>query len=129
MSSCLFYFATRLHFTSRHNDCQAAVVILGTQNHTFADDTFQLARSKVGDEANLLAYQLFRLVMLGNARYDGTCFQSVVNLELQQFIRFRHFLTFEDGTYTDIQFREILEFDVRTDRISSYRAAFVPALR
>ena len=67
--------------------------------------------------------------MLGNARYDGTCFQSVVNLELQQFIRFRHFLTFKNGTYTDIQFREILEFDVRTDRISLVVGLFVRFLR
>ena len=56
--------------------------------------------------------------MLGNARYDGTCFQSVVDLELQQFICFWNFLTFKNSTYADIQFREIIEFDVRTDRIS-----------
>jgi len=63
--------------------------------------------------------------MLGNARYDGTCFQSVVDFELQQFIRFRHFLTFKNGTYTDIQFREVVEFDVRTDWISLVIGFFV----
>ena len=59
----LFYFATWLHFTSRHDNCQTAVVVFGTKNHAFADDTFQFARSKVGDEANLFAYQFFRLIM------------------------------------------------------------------
>ena len=31
-----------------------------------ADDSFQFARSEISDEANLFAYQLFRLIMLGN---------------------------------------------------------------
>ena len=63
--------------------------------------------------------------MLGNTRYDSTCFQSVVDFELKQFIRFRHFLTFKNGTYTDIQFREVVEFDVRADRISLVVGFFV----
>ena len=87
----LFYFATWLHFTSRHDNCQTAVVVFGTKNHAFADDTFQFARSKVGDEANLFAYQFFRLIMLGNARYDGTCFQSVVNLNCSNLSAFGTF--------------------------------------
>ena len=96
-----------------------------TYAKAFADDAFQFARSKVGDEANLFAYQFFRLIMLGNTRYDSTCFQSVVDFELKQFIRFRHFLTFKNGTYTDIQFREVVEFDVRADRISLVVGFFV----
>lgn len=87
----LFYFATWLHFTSRHDNCQTAVVVFGTKNHAFADDTFQFARSKVGDEANLFAYQFFRLIMLGNARYDGTCFQSVVDLNCSNLSAFGTF--------------------------------------
>lgn len=62
----LFYFAARLHLTSRCDDCQTAIVVFGTKNHAFADNSFQFARSKVGDEANLFAYQFFRLIMLGN---------------------------------------------------------------
>ena len=62
----LFYFAARLHFTSRHDNCQSAVVVFGTKNHALAHDSFQFARSEISDEANLFAYQLFRLIMLGN---------------------------------------------------------------
>ena len=45
----LFYFAARLHFTSRHDNCQTAVVVFGTKNHAFADDSFQFARSEISD--------------------------------------------------------------------------------
>ena len=63
--------------------------------------------------------------MLCDTRYDGTCFQSVVNLELQQLVGFRHFLAFEDGTYADIQFHEVVKFDVRTNRICLVVGFFV----
>ena len=67
--------------------------------------------------------------MLCDARYDSTCFQSVVNLELQQLVGFRHFLTFKDGTNTDVEFREIIKFDVRTNRVCLIVGFFVGLLR
>ena len=57
----LFYFAARLHFTSRHDNCQTAVVVFGTKNHAFADDAFTAdsATYKQDMTAYYTAYQQY----------------------------------------------------------------------
>ena len=55
--------------------------------------------------------------MLCNTADNGTVLQSIGNLELQQFIGFRNFLTFQYGTYANIQFHEVIELNVRADGV------------
>ena len=54
--------------------------------------------------------------MLGDARYDRAFLQTIVYTELKQLIRFRNFRAFQHRTHTDIQFHEIIELNILTDR-------------
>ena len=53
--------------------------------------------------------------MLGNTGNDRTFLQSIIDTELQQLICLRHFCTFQYRTYADIQFSEIVEFNIFTN--------------
>ena len=64
----------------------------------------------------MLAYQFLGFIMLGDARYDRAFLQAIVDTELKQLIRFRNLHTFQNRTHTDIQFHEIIELNILTDR-------------
>ena len=49
--------------------------------------------------------------MFGDTRYDRAPAQSVVDLELQELVRFGHLGTFEHCAYADIEFGEVVERD------------------
>ena len=71
---------------------------------------FELARREVGDEADLLAYQRLRVgVELGDAADDCAGTHSVLNLELEQFIGFRHLAAFQDGSHADVHTSEVVD--------------------
>ena len=53
--------------------------------------------------------------MLSDTGNDRTFFQTVIDTELQQLVRLRHFRTFQHGPDTDIQLHEVIELDILTD--------------
>ena len=60
-------FAAGFYGTLYGSYSQCSVSIESTQYHTLALNSADGARSQIGNEANLLAYQILRLVPLGNA--------------------------------------------------------------
>ena len=126
----LFHFASRLNFAQYGSYGQRTVVVFGRENHTFADEAvLELARSQVGDEQYLFAYQLFGFVVLGDAAYDGTVLQTVGNLELEQLLHLGYGRTFEYGTYTDIELLELFERDDGLHGVSLVVGCLVGFLR
>ena len=108
----LFHFTARGNFLQEGSNRQCAVIVFGTQNHAFAHQAvLELAWSQVGDEQYLFAYQFFWLVVLGNTADDGTVFQAVGNLELQELLHLRHGFAFQYLAHTDIQLLEVFETD------------------
>ena len=68
----LAHLHPRLDRSGRTDDHQATVGIFGAEYHALALYSHHLARSEVGDEEHILAHEVIGLVVLGNAREDGT---------------------------------------------------------
>ena len=69
----LLYLAAGLRCWGNSEQRQLALVVLGAQNHTLANDAAHCAWWQVGDEAYLLAYKLLGVEVLCHAREDCAC--------------------------------------------------------
>ena len=67
--------------------------------------------------------------MLGDTADNRTVLQTVSNLELQEFLHLRYYLTFQYGSHTDIELFKVFERDSRLDRIRLISSGFVGFLR
>ena len=115
-----------LDFFEGCGDAEVAVVIDGRENHTPALLAHHLARGKVGNEKDTLAYQLFRLIPLGDTAQDGALFvAAIIKDKLQSFLTFLHLLATLDDTNTNIKLLEILERDDVFHRSSLIGSLFV----
>ena len=89
-----------------------------------------LARSKVGHKQHLLAHELLRVVIVGsNAAEDGASVGSaVVDVELQQLLRFLHFFATGNKAYAYVKLLEGVEVDILFDGFGFVVGVFVGLL-
>lgn len=74
-------------------------------------DAFEFARGEVGDEANLLADEVFGFVVFCYAGDDCAGAHAVVDEEAQEFVGFWDGLAFEHFADADVDFEECVEVD------------------
>ena len=58
--------------------------LTGSKKHTTAFDTAKLCGCKVGNDHDLLPYQLLGRIELSNSRYDLALFITEIHLQLQK---------------------------------------------
>ena len=113
------YRASGLYLSQCRGDAERLVEVLGTENHALALNAHQLAWGEVGYEEHVLAYELFWLIELGDARHDGPVdARTVVKGELQQLVGFLHFLASLDMAYPDVKFLKVGEVNGLLHRCS-----------
>ena len=104
-------------------------MVEGRENHAFAHQpVLEGPGRKVGDEADLLAHELFGLIVLGDAADDGAVFQSVGNFELQELLHFRYTLAAEHGADADVELFEVFKSNVFADGFCLVAGLFVGLL-
>ena len=86
----LHYGTTVLRFAVEGDDPKRTVEVFSRKNHALAFDTANLSGWEVCDEANLLAYKVFGLVVFCDTAHDSAAAHAVVDFELKQFVGLLH---------------------------------------
>ena len=111
------HLTARLHLTEHGSHCERAVEVHGREYHALTFNAHHLARRKVGDEQYILADELFRLIVGGDAAEDGArSARTVVDGELQQLLALLHFLAVDDVSHADVHLLEGVEVHVLLHR-------------
>ncbi len=119
------YLHTR-HYGRRGRDKhERAVGIFSRQEHTATLYALKLTRRQIGDEADLLANEFFRLVVFGDATDYGALFHAVVYEETEELVSLGHFLALKHRAYAEIALGKCVKINRLCLRLGTVVAEFV----
>src|SRR5690625_2980448 len=98
--------------TVEGGEAQVALAVLRGKDHPLRLDAAQLHRLQVGDDDDLLALQVFRLVMLLDARDDLALLGAYLQLQDQQAVGLRVLFGVDHRRHAQLELREIVDGDL-----------------
>ena len=114
----LSYFRSVAESLLRSDETHLTVVLTSHEDHSLGLDATDLARCKIGEDADLLADHLLRRILLGDARNDHPLVDACVDCKLQELVGLWHSLSLEDCSCPYIHLLEVVEctlFLLRSD--------------
>src|SRR5690625_3256358 len=93
-------------------EAQVALAVLRRKDHPLRLNAAQLHRLQVGDDDDLLAYQVLRLVMLLDARDDLALLGAYLQLQDQQAVGLRVLFGVDHRRHAQLELGEIVDGDL-----------------
>ena len=87
--------------------------VAGCEDHALRFDPHELRRLQIRDDDDRLPIKRFRFIFLADARHDLPLLGAEVNLEFDQFFRFRHALGGQHRRRLELNLRELVDGDLR----------------